>query len=85
MYKYILISTHNSYKHKIAHEVSLIDEVIDVEPLLTDESSIADPFFEDYNLIAKIEVNEPDGAEKIVHEKISKLEGFVKSKIISKK
>jgi hypothetical protein len=54
VFGYVLISSKNTYEHDVADKLSMLDEVIDVEPLLVEETALADPFFEDYDLIAKI-------------------------------
>ena len=84
MFEYILISAKNRYKHKVEHELSIIDEIVDVEPLITEESLIADPFFEDYNIIAKIEITNSSELDKEIYDKINNVEGVVKLKIIQK-
>ena len=51
---YVLIDTKISYEREVADKLSLINEVVDVEPLFVEEGALADPFFKDYDLIIKI-------------------------------
>ena len=84
VYGYVLISTKNSYEHEVADKLSIIDEVVDVEPILVEETALADPFFEDYELIAKIKVNNTKNLIKIIDEKIHTIYGVEKTKIASR-
>ena len=45
VFGYVLISAKNTYEHDVADKLSMLDEVIDVEPLLVEETALADPFF----------------------------------------
>ena len=83
-YSYVLISTKNSYEHEVANKLSNIDQVVDVEPILIEETALADPFFEDYELIAKIKVNNTKNLIKIIDEKIHTIYGVEKTKIASR-
>ena len=84
VYGYVLISTKNSYEHEVADKLSRLDEVVDVEPLLVEESALADPFFEDYDLIAKIKADDSKVLKKIVDDKIHTIYGVEKTKVASK-
>jgi len=81
---YVLISTKNSYEHEVADKLSRIDEVIDVEPLIIEETAMADPFFEDYDLIVKIKTSDSKNLKKFVEDKIHNIYGVEKTKIASK-
>jgi len=84
-YSYILIGTKNTFEHDVAHRLSLMDEVVDVEPLITEESAIADPFFDEYTLIAKIRVNDTlDNVGLFIDDKIHTVKGVTKTKIVSR-
>jgi len=84
VYGYVLISTKNSYEHEIANKLSLIEEVVDVEPLLIEVTALADPFFEDYNLIAKLKIDDSKNLKEIVEEKIHNINGVEKTKFVTK-
>ena len=81
---YVLISTKNSYEHEVADKLSRIDKVIDVEPLLVEETALAEPFFEDYDLIVKIKTSDSKNLKKFVEDKIHNIYGVEKTKIASK-
>lgn len=81
---YVLVSTKNSFKHEVADKLSKIEGIIDVEPLAIEETEMADPFFEDFDLIAKIHLDTTDDIKKIIHEKINTIQGIEKIKIYSK-
>ena len=81
---YVLISSKNSYEHEIAVKLSLLDEIVDVEPLIGEETAIADPFFEDYDLIAKIKLDGSKNFNKFVDDTIHSITGVEKTKIVSK-
>ena len=49
VYGYVLISTKNTYEHRVAEELLDLEEVVDVEHLLVEETAMADPFFKDYD------------------------------------
>ena len=84
VFGYILISTKNTYEHKVEDELSRIDEVVDVEPLLVEETALSDPFFDDYELIAKIKAKNFKDLKKIVDDKIHTIYGVVKTSVASK-
>lgn len=84
VFGYVLISTKNSYEHEIADKLSLIKELVDVEPLLVEETAFADPFFEDYNLIAKFKVDASKNLKKIVDKKIHNIDGVEKTKFVTR-
>ena len=81
IYGYILIGTKNSFEHEVSDELSRLDEVVDVEPLLIEETALADPFFEDYVLIAKIKAENSKDLKKIVDDKIHTIHGVKKLKL----
>jgi len=81
---YVLISTKNSYEHEVAGKLSRIDEVIDVEPLIIEETAMADPFFEEYDLIVRIKAVDSKNLKKIVDDKIHSIYGIEKTKVASK-
>jgi len=81
---YVLISSKNSYEHEIADKLSRLDEVIDVEPLIIEETAMADPFFEDYDLIIKIKAADSKNLKKFVEDKIQNIYGVEKTKLASK-
>jgi len=78
---YILIGTKNSYEHEVAEKLSMLDEVFDVEPLVVEETALADPFFKDYDLIAKVKIN---GSISKIESKIKEIRGLEKIKVLSK-
>lgn len=84
VFGYVLISTKNTYEHDVIDKLNRLEEVIDVEPLLVEETALADPFFEEYDLIAKIEAKSPLELIKIIDGKIHTIDGIEKTKIASK-
>ncbi|HMA83886.1 MAG TPA: hypothetical protein VKP59_06630 [Candidatus Thermoplasmatota archaeon] len=81
---YVLVSAKNSFKHEVADKLSKIEGIIDVEPLVTEETEMADPFFKDFDLIFKIHLDSTEDIKKIIHEKINTIQGIEKIKIFSK-
>ena len=81
---YVLVSTKNLYAHRVASEILNLDEVINVKPLNVDETNFAEPFFEDYNLIVKINPRSDINIKKFVKKKIKNLSGIQNIRIISK-
>jgi len=84
VFGYVLISSKNSYEHEIADKLSRLDEVIDVEPLIIEETAMADPFFDDYDLIVKIKAVDSKDLKKVVEDKIHSIRGVEKTKVASK-
>ena len=84
VFGYVLISVKNSYEHEVADKLSMLDEVVDVEPLLVEETALVDPFFEDYGLIAKIKAKNSMDIKKFVENKIHTILGVEKTKIASR-
>ena len=81
VFGYVLISTKNSYEHEVANKLSMLDEVVDVETLLVEETALADPFFEEYELIAKIKAKNSKDLKKIVDDKVHAIYGVEKTKV----
>ena len=84
VFGYVLISSKNSYEREVADKLSKLEEIIDVEPILVEETAMADPFFEDYDLIAKIKVTDSNNLKKILHDKINSIYGVEKTRILSR-
>ncbi len=84
VFGYVLISTKNSYEHEVANKIKMFDETVDVEPLLFEETTLADPFFKDYNLIAKIKSDNSKNLREVVDKKILNLSGVEKIKVTSR-
>ena len=84
VFGYVLISTKNTYKHKVTDELYKLNEIVDIEPLLVEETALADPFFEDYALIAKIKADNSKILKKIVDDKIHTIYGVEKTKVASR-
>ena len=80
---YVLIGTENTYEHEVARKLSDIDEVVDVEYLLVEETALADPFFEDYDLIIKMKAPTQTQIKSIINDKIHIMLGVNKIKIVS--
>lgn len=80
---YVLIGTENTYEHEVARKLSDIDEVVDVEYLLVEETALADPFFEDYDLIIKMKAPTQTQIKSIINDKIHTILGVNKIKIVS--
>lgn len=84
VFRYILISTKNSFEHEVANKLLKLDEVVDVEPLLIEETAMVDSFFEDYDLIAKIKAVDIINLNQIVDNKIKTIFGIEKIKVVTK-
>lgn len=84
MFGYVFISTKNLYEREVADKLSRLDEVVDVEPLLVAETAMADPFFEDFDLIAKIRAYSLKSFKEVVDDKIHTIHGVDKTRIVLK-
>ena len=84
VFGYVLVSTKNSYERDVADKLSMFEEVVDIEPLLIEETAMADPFFEEYNLIAKIKTSSSREIQEFVDDNIHTIAGIKKIKIVSR-
>jgi len=84
MISYIMISTKDIQRNDIRKKISRIDGVIAIDPLIVEESALADPFFEEFNLIAKIKKNTMDDITRLVNDKILPIDGVIKTRITRK-
>ncbi len=84
VFGYLLISTKNSYEHQVAEKLSMLDEIVDVEPLIVEETAMADPFIKDYDLIAKIRLDDFKDFNKFLAGKVHNIFGVEKTKVVSK-
>ena len=82
VFGYVLIKTKKSYEHVVAEKLSRIDEIVDVEPLLVEETAMAEPFFDEYEIIAKAEADNSNVLKNIVNDKIHTILGVEKTKIM---
>ena len=84
LFGYVLITTKNSYEYKVADKLSILEEVVDVEPLLVEVTAIADPFFKDYDLLAKVKLDDSKDFNKFIASKVHNIQGVEKIKVVSK-
>ena len=84
VFGYVLVSSKNSYEHEVVDKLSKLVEIVDIEPLLVEETAMADPFFEDYDIIEKIDSKNLKDLKKIIHDKIHTIYGVEKTKIVSR-
>jgi len=82
VFGYVLVSSKTSYNHDVADKLFRLDEVVEVEPLLVEETAMADSFFEDYDLIVKVHANDFKNLKKIVDNKICSIHGVEKIKVV---
>ncbi len=75
---YVLVDTNDSKERKIAHDLKKITNVKEVDKTLVEETAMADPLFENYNLIVKLEADSIDQMEEIVNKRIHKIPGINK-------
>jgi DNA-binding Lrp family transcriptional regulator len=84
VFGYVLIATKNTYEHRVADELSKFNEIVDIEPLLVEETALADPFFEDYDLMVKIKADNAEGIKDFVDDKIHTIHGVEKTVLASR-
>jgi hypothetical protein len=82
--RYVLISTKNSYEHTIADRLKRIEDIVDVEPLAVEGTMLVDPFFEDYDLIVKLQAQRSSEIQDIINNKIRGINGVDKIKVVSR-
>ena len=83
VFGYVLVSLKNSYEHEIADKLSMLDEVVEVQPLIVEDTALADPFFEEFELIVKIKAKNSKDLKKF-EDKIYNINGVEKTKVITK-
>ena len=83
VFGYVLVSLKNSYEHEIADKLSMLDEVVEVQPLIVEDTALADPFFEEFELIVKIKTKNSKDLKKF-EDKIHNINGVEKTKVITK-
>jgi DNA-binding Lrp family transcriptional regulator len=84
VFGYVLVSSKNSYEHEVADKLSMLDEVVEVQPLLVEDTALADPFFEEFELIAKIKAKNSKDLKKFVEDKIHTIYGVEKTKVVTR-
>lgn len=83
VFGYVLVSLKNSYEHEVADKLSMLDEVVEVQPLIVEDTALADPFFEEFELIVKIKAKNSKDLKKF-EDKIYNINGVEKTKVITK-
>ena len=83
VFGYVLVSLKNSYEHEVADKLSMLDEVVEVQPLIVEDTALADPFFEEFELIVKIKTKNSKDLKKF-EDKIHNINGVEKTKVITK-
>ncbi len=84
VYNYIFINTIDVNEREVEHELEKNPYVTEINPSVVEETAMADPILENYNVIAKIEAESEDDIKKIVKSQISTISGVEHIKIYSK-
>ncbi|MHB1493789.1 MAG: Lrp/AsnC ligand binding domain-containing protein [Thermoplasmataceae archaeon] len=69
---FVLISTVPGKEHEVYNKISMITYIVEIHPL-----------FGEYDLIAKIDVNDFSELGKIVVDKIRKIDGVIDTKTLT--
>jgi len=79
---YVLIDAKPSYEHRIFNRLKMEESIIEVDPLIVEETAEADPFFETFDLLAKINADDYEGLMKTVDTVIKSIEGVNRVKTL---
>ena len=82
--KYLLINTAEVREREIEHDLKKHPNIVDIKASIVEETAMADPIFENYNVIAKIEAESNEEIIDIVENELSKLPGIESIQIFSK-
>ncbi|MEF8848813.1 MAG: hypothetical protein V5A68_06735, partial [Candidatus Thermoplasmatota archaeon] len=82
---FALINVDRPVTREMENEISEIEDVIENYPLLVDDTAEAEPFFENFEIIAKIEGDSVKNIRKVLDERINTLEGVKSSKLITRR
>ncbi len=81
---YILINTIDVDEREVEHILKKHPNITEIEPSIVEHTAMADPLFENYNVIAKIEADSEEDIKKIVESDISNIQGIQQVRIYSK-
>lgn len=85
VYKYVLIDTIDVNEREVENALKKLPNITDINPTVVEETAMADPIFENYNIAVKVEAESNDEIEKIIESDIKKLSGIKNIKTYMKK
>lgn len=85
VYKYVLIDTIDVNEREVENALKKLPNITDINPTVVEETAMADPIFENYNITVKVEAESNDEIEKIIESDIKKLSGIKNIKTYMKK
>ena len=84
IYKYILIDTKEAEERAIEDKLEKHPNIVDINPLVIEETAKANPFFENYNVVIKIKAKSIEEIQNIIHSDLKPIPGINHMKIYSK-
>lgn len=85
VYRFILIDTIDVNERDVEHALKKHPNVTEINPTIVEETAMADPLFENYNLNIKIEADTDEDIDNIIKSDIQELPGIKNIKVYTKK
>jgi len=85
VHRYVLINTIDVNEREIEKTLKKHPNVTDINPTIVEETAMADPIFENYNLTIKVEADSYKDIENIIKSDIQNLSGIKNIKTYAKK
>jgi len=84
VYRYVLLDTIDVNEREIEHTLKKNPKITEINPTIVEETAMADPMFENYNLAIKIEGDSIEDIENIIKSEIQNIPGINHIKTYSK-
>jgi DNA-binding Lrp family transcriptional regulator len=82
---YILIDTKPSFEHHVSKLLKDEKSIMEIDPLIVEETAESDPFFENYDLLAKIDANDYKSLLETIDTVIKPIDGVNHVKILTRR
>lgn len=83
-HRFVLLNTDDGLERKIESVLEKNPYVSDINPSVVEETAMADAFFENFNIVIKIEADSYEEIDKIIQSEIKPIQGIQNMKIYSK-
>ena len=84
VYRYVLLDTEELNEREITHALKKNPMVTEINPTIVEETAMADPLFENYNLTIKVEGDSLEEIENVINSDIQNLTGIKNIKMYTK-
>ena len=82
---YVLIDTKPSFERHVSKLLKDEKSILEIDPLIVEETAESDPFFENYDLLAKIDANDYKSLLETIDTVIKPIDGVNHVKTLTRR